>query len=76
MRRYHHADCLRDRNNAAGIGDNFPEIGDEAAGMVDIATNVIPCQTPSWMETGVTLFKIAGLYGKNCAHGTHFALSA
>ena len=54
---------LRDRDNAAGIGDNSAEIddnsadiGDGAAGIVDIATNVIPCWTPSWMETGVTLF--------------------
>ena len=30
------ADCLRNRDNAAGIGDNFAEIG-------DIAANVIPC---------------------------------
>ena len=57
------ADRLRDRGNATGIGDNSAEIGDnsaeigdEAAGVVDIAANVIPSQTPSWMETGVTLF--------------------
>ena len=37
------ADRLRDRDNAAGIGDNFAEIGDGAAGIVDIAANVIPC---------------------------------
>ena len=37
------ADRLRDRDNAAGIGDNSAEIGDGAAGIVDIATNVIPC---------------------------------
>ena len=44
------ADRLRDRVNAAGIGDNSAEIGDNsaeigdgAAGIVDIATNVIPC---------------------------------
>ena len=44
------ADRLRDRDNAAGIGDNFAEIGDNsteigdgAAGIVDIAVNVIPC---------------------------------
>ena len=49
-------DSLRDRDNAAGIGDNSAEIGDGAAGIVDIAANVIPSQTPSWMETGVTLF--------------------
>ena len=41
---------------ASGIGDNSAEIGDDAAGIVDIAANVIPSQTPSWMETGVTLF--------------------
>ena len=37
------ADCLRDGDNAAGIGDNFAEIDDGAAGIVDIFTNVIPC---------------------------------
>ena len=37
------ADCLRDRNNAAGIGDNSAEIGDGTAGIVDIAANMIPC---------------------------------
>ena len=44
------ADCLRDRDNAAGIGNNFAEIGNnyteiggDAAGIVDIAANVIPC---------------------------------
>ena len=44
------ADPLRDRDNAAGIGnnsaeisDNSSEIGDGAAGIVDIAANVIPC---------------------------------
>ena len=36
-------DRLRDRDNAAGIGDNFSEIGDGAAGIVDIAANAIPC---------------------------------
>ena len=50
------ADRLRDRDNTAGIGVNSAEIGDGAAGIVDIAANVIPCWTPSWMETGVTLF--------------------
>ena len=50
------ADHLTDRDNAAGIGDNSAEICDDAAGIVDIAANVIPGQTPSWMETGVTLF--------------------
>ena len=50
------ADCLRDRNNGTGIGDNSAEIGDDAAGIVDIAEKVIPCWTPSLMETGVTLF--------------------
>ena len=44
------ADRLRDRDNSA-------EIGDGAAGIVDIAANVIPCWTPSGMETGVTLFQ-------------------
>ena len=47
---------LRDHDNAAGIGGNSAEIGDDAAGIVDIAANVIPSQTPSCMETGVTLF--------------------
>ena len=44
------ADRLRDRDNAAGIGDNSAEItynsaeiGDCAAGIVDISANVIPC---------------------------------
>ena len=44
------ADCLRDRDNAAGIGnnsaeidDNSAEIDDGAAGIVDIGANVIPC---------------------------------
>ena len=51
------ADRLRDRDNAAGIGDNSTEIsdnsteigdgsaeiGDGAAGIVYIAANVIPC---------------------------------
>ena len=37
------ADRLRDCNNAAGIGDNSTEIGVGAAGIVDIAANVIPC---------------------------------
>ena len=37
------ADRLRDRDNAAGIGDNSAEIGNGAAGIVDIAANVIPC---------------------------------
>ena len=53
-----HADRLRDRANAAGIGDNSAEIGDDAAGIVDIAAKVITCQTLSWMETGVTLFLV------------------
>ena len=35
------ADRLRDRDNAAGISDNSTGIGD-AAGIVDIAANVIP----------------------------------
>ena len=37
------ADRLRDRDNAAGIADNSAEIGDDAAGSVDIAEKVIPC---------------------------------
>ena len=44
------ADCLRNRGNAAGTGDNSAEIGnnskeigDGTAGIVDIAANVIPC---------------------------------
>ena len=36
-------DRLRDRNNAAGIGDNSTEIGDGAAGIVDIAMKGFPC---------------------------------
>ena len=50
------ARAAADRKSAAGIGDNSAEVGDGAAGIVDIATNVIPCYTSSWMETGVTLF--------------------
>ena len=42
------ADRLRDR-------DNSVEIGDDALGIVDIAAKVIPCKTPSGVETGVTL---------------------
>ena len=42
-------------DNGAGIGDNSAEIAD-AAGIVNIAAKVTPCWTPSWMETGVTLF--------------------
>ena len=49
------ADRLRDRD-ATGIGDNSAEISDDAAEIIDIAANVILSQTPSWMETGVTLF--------------------
>ena len=36
------ADHLKDRDNAAGIGDNSAEIGDDAAGIVDIAAKVTP----------------------------------
>ena len=36
-------DRLRDRDNVAGIGDNSTDSGDGAAGIVDIAANVIPC---------------------------------
>ena len=57
------ASAAADRESAAGIGDNSAEIGNNsaeigngAAGIVDTAANVIPCYTPSWMETGVTLF--------------------
>ena len=34
---------LRDRDNAAGFGDNSTEIGDDAIGFVDIAAKVIQC---------------------------------
>ena len=51
------ADCLRGRDNAAGIGDNIAgigdnstgiddnsaEINDNAKGIVDITAKVIPC---------------------------------
>ena len=37
------ADRLRNRDNAAGIGDNSAEIGHDAAGIGDIAAKVIPC---------------------------------
>ena len=37
------ADHLRHLYNTAGIGDNSAEIGNGATGIVDIATNVIPC---------------------------------
>ena len=36
------ADRLKDRDNAAGIGDNYTEIGDDPAGIVDIAVKVTP----------------------------------
>ena len=36
-------DRCRDRDNAIGLGDNSAEIGDDAAGIVNIATNMIPC---------------------------------
>ena len=37
-------DRLRDRDNAAGIGDDSAEeIGDDAAGIIDIAAKVILC---------------------------------
>ena len=36
-------DRLRDRDNAAGIGDNSAEIGDDPAGIIDITASVIPC---------------------------------
>ena len=37
------ADHLRDRDNAAGIGDNFTEIGDDTTGIFDIPGKVILC---------------------------------
>ena len=37
------ADRLWDRDNAAGISNNCTEIGDDAAGIVDIAVKAIPC---------------------------------
>ena len=37
------ANRLRDRDNAALIGDNSAEISDGTAGIVDITLNVIPC---------------------------------
>ena len=37
------ADRLRDCDNDAGIGNNSAEIGNGAAGIVDITANVIPC---------------------------------
>ena len=37
------ADRLKDRDNTAGICDNYTKIGDGAAGIVDIAANVISC---------------------------------
>ena len=43
------ADCLRDRDNAAGIGANSAEIDDGAAGIVDISANVIHAKLhPEW----------------------------
>ena len=36
-------DCLRDRDNTAGISANSTEIDDGTAGIVDISANVIPC---------------------------------
>ena len=43
-------------DNSAEIGDNSAEIGDDAAGIINIAAKVITCWTPSWIDTGVTLF--------------------
>ena len=37
------ADCLRDHDNGAGIGDSSAETGDDAEGIVDIAAKEIPC---------------------------------
>ena len=41
------ADRLRDRDIAAGIGDNYAEIGIKASGIDDIVAKVIPCKIPS-----------------------------
>ena len=35
--------AMRCRNHSAEIGNNFAEICDDAAGIVDIAAIVIPC---------------------------------
>ena len=35
-------DRLKDSDSAAGIGDNTTEIGDDTAGIVDIAAKVTP----------------------------------
>ena len=48
------ADRLKDSNNAAGIADNSAEIGGVLAWYH--VCGMIPSQTPSWIETGVTLF--------------------
>ena len=37
------ADHLRDSDNTTGIGEISAKIGDDTAGIVDIAVNVIPC---------------------------------
>ena len=37
------ADHLGDRDKIGGIGENSAEILDDAAGIVDITANVIPC---------------------------------
>ena len=37
------ADRLRDYDNAARISASSTEVGDDATGIVDIATKVIPC---------------------------------
>ena len=43
------ADRLRDRDNAAGIGDNSAKNGDGASGIVNIAANVIHAKLrPEW----------------------------
>ena len=34
------ADRLRDHDNATGIGNNSAEIGDDAEGIINIATNL------------------------------------
>ena len=36
------ADRLKDRDNAAGIGNNSAEISDDAAGIIDITAKVTP----------------------------------
>ena len=44
-----------DKIGIAASATARPPIADNAAVIGDIAANVMPCKTPSWMETGVTL---------------------